>query len=91
MIDGISFFASAAFISAITLSTTPGTRKLGRTVGSVFAEYFTGLRWLCGHPNLFLISLHKAMLMAFCSLVPASVWASWIMTSKGSKGEAPAR
>ena len=61
VIDGITFFASAVFIAAITLNTAPPTRQCAREVGSAVAEYLAGLRWLCGHPDLLLVSLHKSM------------------------------
>jgi MFS family permease len=65
VIDGVTFFLSAVFIAAIRLDRSPRSGEHDRTLTAFFAEQFAGLRWLCGHPDMLLIALHKSMLMFF--------------------------
>jgi predicted MFS family arabinose efflux permease len=65
VIDGLTFFLSAAFIASIRLETPSQTHEHDRTLGSTLAQYLAGFRWLGARPDMLLISLHKAMLMLF--------------------------
>jgi MFS family permease len=65
VIDGLTFFLSAAFISRISIDFSPQSHGPDRTVAAVLAEYSAGLRWLRRSPDMLLIALHKSMLMLF--------------------------
>jgi MFS family permease len=65
VIDGITFFLSAAFISAIRVDKSPRTHEHDRTIRTVLVDYLAGLRFVCGRADMLLIALHKSMLMLF--------------------------
>ena len=65
VIDGLTFFLSAAFISRISMDFSPQSHDRDRTVAAVLSEYSAGLRWLRRSPDMLLIALHKSMLMLF--------------------------
>jgi MFS family permease len=65
VVDGLTFFLSAAFIASIRLETPSQNHSHDRTLGSTLAQYLAGFRWLGAHPDMLLIALQKAMLMLF--------------------------
>jgi MFS family permease len=65
VIDGLTFFLSAAFIAQISLAGPSRPHDHARTVPAVLAQYAEGLRFLRRSPDMLLIALHKSMLMLF--------------------------
>jgi len=65
VIDGLTFFLSAAFIAGISIEGAPRAHDHDRTPRAVLAEYLEGTRLLRRSPDVLLIALHKAMLMLF--------------------------
>lgn len=65
VIDGLTFFLSAAFITRICMDWSSRRHGRDRTARAVLAEYTEGLRLLRRCPDMLLIALHKSMLMLF--------------------------
>lgn len=65
VIDGLTFFLSAAFIVRISIDWSPRRGDRDRTARAVLAEYTEGLRLLRRNPDMLVIALQKSMLMLF--------------------------
>lgn len=64
IIDAITFFISASFITRITLQITHNPAA-DRTVAAALQEYLNGLRYLGQHRNVLATALHKVGIMLF--------------------------
>jgi MFS family permease len=65
VIDGLTFFLSAALIMQISTDWPSQSHDRDRTARAVLADYLEGVRLLHRSPDMLLIALHKAMLMLF--------------------------
>lgn len=60
IIDGLTFFFSALFISQITYEHTSSLSREERTIAAGLRQYVEGLRYLRRNLDILFISLHKA-------------------------------
>ena len=60
VIDSLTFFLSAFFISRITYTHHLALEEAGRSLAAGFAQYVSGLRYLKDHLDIFAISTQKA-------------------------------
>ncbi len=60
VIDGLTFFLSAAFISQITYEHTSSLSREERTISAGLRQYVEGLKYLRSNLDILFISLHKA-------------------------------
>jgi len=65
VIDGLTFFLSAAILARITIVQAPQKPGHDRTLRAAAAEYLEGIRLLRRNPDMLLIAFHKPMLMLF--------------------------
>jgi MFS family permease len=65
IIDGLTFFLSAALIARISIERPSRHQNRDRTARAALAEYTEGLRLLRRSLDMLLIALHKSMLMLF--------------------------
>lgn len=71
VVDSISFFVSAAFISRIVythhLASQPETERGDQAVSAAFRQYLDGLQYLKDHVDVFAIALQKSAYALFVS------------------------
>ncbi len=60
VIDAVTFFVSALFISRIVYAPPPGLHASEKTVRAALHQYVDGLRYLRQHRDIFFIALNKA-------------------------------
>ena len=60
VIDSLTFFLSALFISRIFYQHDPALADSGRSIRAAFLQYVDGLRYLKHHLDISAIALHKA-------------------------------
>ena len=65
VIDGLTFFLSAAFIARISLEFPSKSHGHDRTARAAFGDFLAGVQLLRRDRDMLLIALHKAMLMLF--------------------------
>lgn len=67
VIDGITFFASAFFISRVVLANKPALTGSDKSVSGALKQYAEGLHFLREHKDVLLIALQKAANSLFLS------------------------
>ena len=65
VIDGFTFFLSAAFIAQISIDWSSQRHDRDRPLRAVLAEYLEGVQLFRRSPDMLLIGLQKSMLMLF--------------------------